>query len=322
VVVALVFTAGLLAWPDASPAWRVGLASMAVVSGTNLYLAYLQATFRSNSEFERLSRIQWLQAGIGLLMPFATRAFGFRGLCGHAVAQAIVVTAFAHRWRPLRVPLRFDPALARGLFATGLPLFAAAYLQTVATGFDRVILLNRGGVEAVGYYAPAVAVLAAMAVVPGAVATYVYPRMSYALGRGRNAGSLRRMTLAAGAAGMAANLPVALAGWVAAPTVIGRFFPRYVASVPAVRWSLAAGLLWSVSPAAQVLGSVKAWGRLSAYVASLLAARWAFPWLLARDLEPLEGVARGNVAAAALMAVVSVVVVWSATMPRRPEAGP
>ena len=87
----------------------------------------------------------------------------------------MVVTAYAHALRPLRVRPRFEPHLALQLLATGLPLFLATYLQTLALGFDRVILLQRGSVETVGYYAPALAVISAMAIVPGAVATYVYP---------------------------------------------------------------------------------------------------------------------------------------------------
>jgi hypothetical protein len=122
------------------------------------------------------------------------------------------------------------------------------------------------------------------------------------------------MAVAAAAAGVAAGLPIAVVGWFAAPAVIARFFPRYLASVPAVQWSLVAGLLWGVSPAAQVLGSVKAWSALSVYVAALLASRWAFPWLLSRGEEPLEGVARGNALAAVVMAALSLALVWRATV--------
>ncbi len=138
-----------------------------------------------------------------------------------------------------------------------------------------------------------------MAIVPGAVATYVYPRMSYALGQGKAAAGLRGMALAGRAS---SRSPPAFrwrsAGWLAAPPVIERFFPQYVASIPAVRWSLVAGLLWSVSPAAGVLGSLKAWRSLAVYVAVLVVARWFVPWILSGIYEPLEGVARGNVLAA------------------------
>jgi O-antigen/teichoic acid export membrane protein len=301
---------------DAGPAWRLAVPAMAVITAANLHLTYLQATFRSDNDFAKLARLHWVQAGLALLLPPLAYAWGLAGLCAHGAAQALASTALAHAWRPFRVRWRFDPRLARELLATGLPLFAASYLQILAAGFDRVILLHRGGVAAVGYYAPAVAVLAAMAVVPGAVSTYLYPRLSYALGQGRAGHELRAMALKGAALSAAVGVPVAAAGWMAAPGLIARFFPQYLASVPAVRWSLLAGVAWSLAPAAQLLGSLKAWRALWTYITLLVAARAAFPWLLARVYEPLAGVALGNLCAGAFAAVVTVVLV------RRASAAP
>jgi O-antigen/teichoic acid export membrane protein len=317
--------AGLAAWAwlwPLGPAWRIALPAMALVSACNLHLTYLQATFRSDSEFARLSQIQWLQAAVGATLPVLVFTLGFGGLCLHAALQAAIVTAVAHRLRPLRVGPRFDWSLTRQLLATGLPLFVAGYLQTLAAGFDRVILLRRGGVEAVGYFAPALAVIAAMGIVPGAITTYVYPRMSYALGQGHENGALRRMALLAGGASVLAGLPAAAAGWLAAPGLIERFFPQYLPSIPAVRWSLAAGLLWSLTPVVQVLGSLKAWRSLGLYVGLLLAMRWTLPWLLSRSHEPLEGVARGNTWAAAITGAAGLLLVYRATRPRLMESAP
>ena len=287
-------------------AWRLALPAMAVVSVANLHLAYLQATFRSDSDFARLARVHLVQAAFALLMPVAVRAFGFVGLCLHAVVQALVVTALAHAWRPLRVSPRFDLRIGLQLLVTGLPLFTAGYLQVVAAGFDRLILLRRGDVQAVGYYAPALAVIAALGVVPGAVATYLYPRMSYALGQGRTPAALARMALAASAASVAVGLPLAALGWFAAPPVIERFFPLYAASVPAVRWSLVAGVLWSFTPIAAFLSSLKAWRSLALYIGALLITRWTFPYVLAGRGDPLAGVARGNACAAFVVGALSV----------------
>jgi O-antigen/teichoic acid export membrane protein len=319
VVVGLSFLVPLLVLRPSEPTWRLALPTIAVVSAANLYLAFLQATFRSDSDFAHLARVYWLQAAISLLLPVLVYTLGFPGLCLHSALQAVVVTAFAHAIRPLRVPARFEPQVARQLLATGMPLFLAGYLQVLAAGFDRVILLHRGGVAAVGYYAPAVAVLAALGIVPGAVATYVYPRMSYALGHGRSEGSLGRMALSAAAVSVLAGLPVAAAGWLVAPSVIERFFPQYVASIGAVRWSLVSGLVWSLSPATMVLGSLKAWRSLAFYVCLLLVTRSACPWVLSRAGDPLEGVARGNLLAAVLVGAVSLVLVRQAAAPRTPE---
>jgi O-antigen/teichoic acid export membrane protein len=299
-------------WAEGT-SWRLALPAIAVLNLNMFYLGYLQATFRSDSDFGRLARVHWVQAGTAALLPVLVSAFGFVGLCVHAVLQSTIVTAYAHAVRPMAVRPHFEPALARQLFATGFPLFLATYLQTAAVGFDRVILLSRGTVETVGYYAPALAVLSAMGIVPGAVAAYVYPRMSYALGQGKAAAGLRGMAFRAALVSLAAGVPVAAAGWFAAPPVIERFFPQYVASVPAVRWSLVSGLLWSVSPAANVLGSLKAWKSLGLYVGVLVAARWLGPWTLSGVYEPLEGVARGNALAAGVVGALSLALVWGAT---------
>jgi O-antigen/teichoic acid export membrane protein len=302
--------------------WRLGLVAMAVVGASNLYLAYLQATFRSDSDFALLARVHYLQATLALLMPVVVYAFGYPGLCLHAALQALVVTGFAHARRPLRVTPRLELPVARELVATGLPLFVAGYLQLVATGFDRVILLHRAGVRAVGYYAPAVAVIAALGVVPGAVATYIYPRMSYALGQGQTPRMLGRTALAAAGLSIAAGLPLALVGWLAAPPAIERFFPQYVASVPAVRWSLVAGVLWGLTSLTTLFGSLKAWRSLSLYIGVLLAARWTLPWLLSAREEPLLGVARGNACAAAVVGALAIVLAVRATRSRTGEAAP
>ena len=317
VLVAITFAVLLAVRWDAGWTWRIALTSMAVVATSTFYLTYLQATFRSDADFARLARVHWTQAVLVALLPASVYLFGFAGLCVHSAVQSVIVTVLAHAWRPLVVPSRFEGKLARELVGIGLPLFVAGYLQTLAAGFDRVILLRRAGVEAVGYYAPAVAVVAAMAIVPGAIATYVYPRMSYALGQGRTPQEMRRTALGAAAVSLAAGLPLAVAGWLAAPPLIAHFFPRYEASIPAVRWSLLAGLLWSVAPASHILGSLKAWSGLAGCVGVALVARWAFPWWLSRVQAPLEGVAQGNVVAAAVTGALSLALVLHATAPRK-----
>jgi O-antigen/teichoic acid export membrane protein len=159
-----------------------------------------------------------------------------------------------------------------------------------------------------------------MAIVPGAITSYVYPRMSYALGQGGTRDAVGRMALRGASISMAAGLPLALVGWLAAPAAISQFFPQYVASIPAVRWSLLSGMLWGLSPAAQVLGSLKAWPQLTTYVVLLLVTRWTFPWVLSNAHEPLEGVARGNVMAAVVTGLASLWLVRQATVPRVLEA--
>ena len=112
VFVALAFAGALVFWWSAGPAWRLALPAMAVVGTLNLYLAYLQATFRSDRDFARLTELNWAQAATGLLLPAMVYALGFAGLCWHAALQAVLVTALAHARRPYPVSGHFEGKLA------------------------------------------------------------------------------------------------------------------------------------------------------------------------------------------------------------------
>ena len=223
------------------------------------------------------------------------RFFGFAGLAVHAALQAVLVTGFAHALRaPSSRPVASSPRWPRELLVTGLPLFLAGYLQTVAVGFDRVILLQRryrrhprllraGGGGARRRWPSC----------PGAVSSYVYPRMSYALGAGDpdELPCVGWRSRAAAVSLARRRFPSLAAGWLMAPLAIARFFPQYAASIPAVRWSLLVRACSGACPRpTQVLGSLKAWRQprdLSS--ASCSSARWTFPWLLVRDLRAPRG---------------------------------
>ena len=145
--------------------------------------------------------------------------------------------------------------------------------------------------------------------------------MSYALGQGRRRGRSGAWRSRRRGLSIAAGLPVAVLGWLAAPPAIERFFPQYVASVPAVRWSLVAGVLWGLTSLTTLFGSLKAWRSLALYIGVLLAARWTLPWLLSSRYEPLVGVARGNACAAAVVGGLSLVLaVRAMRRPRRRSA--
>ena len=71
----------------------MGSCALAVVASATFYLTFLQATFRSDSDFERLARVHWVQAGLVVLLPVSVYLFGFAGLCVHTAVQTVLVTA-------------------------------------------------------------------------------------------------------------------------------------------------------------------------------------------------------------------------------------
>ncbi len=293
--------------------WAWGLAAMIVVAAAGFYNGYLQATFRSHKEFSRLSKVQWLQAAFLLLLPVFAWRWGFAGFCVHAALLAVLATGWAHVLRPIRLPPAFDWKVARLLLATGLPLFVSSYLYAVGLGLERVVLLYRGDVQALGMYAPAVAVLSAMAVVPAAVAMYLYPQMSFRLGQTQDPRQLWKLSRFAIAASVGCGLPVVLLGWPLIPPIVAEWFPAYAPAVPAMRISLLTGLMLGFASGTTLLGSLKAWKLQYFYVGTFLAAKALFPWYWSSGPDPVTGVAWGGLLAASVTAVVAVAVAYLAT---------
>lgn len=296
-------------------AWTWGLAAMLVVAAAGFYNGYLQATFRSHKEFERLSRVQWMQAAFLLLMPVFAWRWGFAGFCMHAALQAVLVTGSAHTLRPVRVVPALDGKVARQLLATGLPLFVSSYLYAIGLGLERVVLLYRGNVGALGMYAPAVAVLSAMAVIPAAVSMYMYPRMSFRLGQTHDPRELWRLSRLATVASVGCCVPVVVLGWPLITPVVAEWFPAYALAVPAMRISLLTGLMLAFASATTLLGSLKAWRLQYTYVGTFLVAKAIFPWYWSSGPDPVTGVAWGGLLAATVTALVAVCVAYRATHP-------
>jgi len=291
------------------PDWRWALASMAVLASATSYLGYIQATFRSSDDFRRLTHLQLSQAATTLLLPVFAAEWQFRGFCAHAALQAVVIALFAHRIRPLRVEPSWCGTAAKTLLATGLPLFVSGYLLTAAAGLDRLILLHVAGVEALGYYAPAMAVVGAMSVLPNALAAYLYPKLSFRLGQGHSPEQLWRAAASAMAISALVALPLVALVWAFAPTIVAALLPAYGRGVPAIRAASVTGLAMTTSVCTAVLSTLKAWRRLYAYVAILFGLKIVLPWYGARAADPVAGVAIGSMWASAVGGAVAVYLV-------------
>jgi O-antigen/teichoic acid export membrane protein len=277
----------------------------AIVAATASYRTYLLATFRSSADFGSLSLVQFGNAATTLLLPVAAWRFGFAGLCMHAAAEAVLITALAHRIRPLRVRPRLRPECLHTLLRAGTHLFVTSFLFTAALTFDRLILLIRGDVTLVGYYAPAIAIGSAMAVLPNAVASYAYPRLSFAHGQGASANDLWRTTSQSIWLSALLGLPIALAAILLLPWLTRTAFPQYVPSVTVMQFAAVTGVFMGMTAGTAVLRSLKAWRLLYVFMITFVVLRFGIPFVLSGVLEPLRGVAIGSLIAsggAALLA--------------------
>ena len=231
------------------------------------------------------------------------------------------MTIVTHRVRPIRVKAKFSKPGFIKLLKTGVPLFSLGYFQEITATFDRVILLQIGGVIAVGLYAPALAVLSGMFMLAGSVGQYVYPQMSYHLGRTNDPSMLWRWVWKPSLGIIGLSLPVILVSWWLMPWAISSFFPKYIDGIFAARLAVVSGMFSAAVVGVNVLNSLKAWKWLLGLTLFKLGLFYGAIQVFAHVLDPLDGVAVGLLVSDAVYYIVAMIVCYYVTqntdMPER-----
>jgi O-antigen/teichoic acid export membrane protein len=200
---------------------------------------YLSITFRTSSEFARLARVNVVEAATGLVALVLVAAFGFYGLCLRVILAGAASTALLFHWRPIRVGPRWSWRNLRHLFEIGAPIFLVGQIYGLWTGvINSTLILHYTGTFGMGLYAMVAVAMAAMEVVPGALAQVLYPRMAQEYGEGQGIRRLVRIAIWPMLATCAGMAVVAVFGWFLAEPVVTFVVPQYVDAVPAIQWAL------------------------------------------------------------------------------------
>lgn len=248
--------------------YTIAVPSFAFSMGLISYQQYLSVTYRTNKDFNSLSRIYAYQSFFTIGSVVLVTSLGFKGLCIRFFLFNLFSTILLHISRPIRIKPLFNLSIIVNLIKTGAPIMAAGYGVTVANGFDRLLILKFGSVIDLGLYSPALAVKNAMASIPASMNQYITPRLSYRYGETNSSQSLWKLTWQATGITFLILCTTALLGWFLLPVVVSSLFPLYKAGLGAARFMLIAGIFASIGVATAALGALKAFRVLFIYVAA------------------------------------------------------
>ena len=294
-----------------------GLLIVLVSSAAGIYRNYLGATYRAAGSFDTLARIQIAEALLAVLSLPLVLGFGYWGLAGRYAILRLAGVTLNYILRPLRTVGDFDWQSLGILLKSGIPVFVFGYLIGVAGTFPRLVLLDYGGVQWVGVFAPAAAVIGGLRTVPVALSRFVYPQMSFRLGQTNDRSVLWPIAWKTAIFSLFFAVPVIVVLLAFIPVAIRYAFPEYSDSVPAIRWALVAGGFMGCSVALNALNSLRAWGPMGVYVAARLTLLYALPTCGAEVFSSLEGVALGMACAEALLFVIGLGAIRIATKEQR-----
>jgi hypothetical protein len=278
------------------------------------YVSFVQATFRGDGDFAKLSRIQVIDAISGLALLPAVALWGFRGFCVRAVMQVAISAFLLRRSLPVRVKPGLRLSSLKPLMRAGFPLFVASYLFLLAMNAERGALYPFGEFK-LGLFAPVAAVQSAVLVLPNAAALYLYPQLSKEWGRTDDRTVIWRQAWKGTGLSVLISAAVALAGWWLAPLATQLVFPQYEASIPGMRWALLSGVFLAFRPMAISLPTLGAWKWHFAWVGVFVGLKWLLcPWFARLGADPVLGVAQAGTVAAGVTAVMIFIGVRASTL--------
>lgn len=119
-----------------------GVFAIVFVICFSFYQSYLFSTFRSKDAFLKLSSIQLVDAFINIGSLILIIYYAYYGMIIKAVLVIFIDVILLHIFRPIKVRLYWNRKILSNLLKVGFPIFILAYIDTVASTFDKLWLLK------------------------------------------------------------------------------------------------------------------------------------------------------------------------------------
>jgi O-antigen/teichoic acid export membrane protein len=195
------------------------------------YTSYLSVTFRTSKSFNDLSDIQYYLIVLKLVSLLLVVYFGFLGLLIRNGLTAMVELILFHWKRPIKVLPKFKKTDFLSLIKVGFPLFAVSYASGFIDTIPRLYIINFGTIEQLGLFSPILVVLSLGLLLPQAIGSYMYPKMSYEFGKSQDKRSVWKMVLITITSSFVSGIPMFILVYVFSD-YIGVIFPNYQEVIP------------------------------------------------------------------------------------------
>jgi len=265
------------------------------IIASQFYNNYLTVTFRANKSFLQLSRAYFIQTLLILLSVFLVYFYKYYGYVIRNLILSISLVFMIHYLRPLKTNTKFNKEAMILLLKTGIPLFTLVYFLTITDTFNRIILLKIGDTKTVGMYYPALAVIVGMKMLPSAFSQYLYPRMSYEVGKSNDYKKLWAWVWKSAFSIIGIMLPIAILLYFLLPYAFDMFFPLYKESLFAARLAVFSGVLSGAFIVITVFNSLKKWKLLSIIAILKVSLYWGLEYFFAKHMVPINGIAVGTI---------------------------
>ena len=244
---------------------------------------YLRALFRTGGDFIRLANINMMSGTFALLLVSVVWWLGWWGLCLRGLGVAILGLALMWCLRPIRVKPKMDFHALLALAKTGFPIFAVGQFMAWWSTLNATMVLTYAGKKGLGLYALANLAGPTVFLLPKALNSVIYPRMSSSFGKSGTVQSLVKMTIKPMMVTIATCFTAVIIGWFTMPFVVRHVLPKYIDGISAAQWALLSAGVMAFATVNNVFPVVKRQGRYGFAIGGGMLAYIGALQLMLRD---------------------------------------
>ena len=199
------------------------------------FSTYLSGTFRTSSNFDKLSIIQYLNGAYKLISVIFVALWGYAGFLIREVVAFLLNASLLFFYRPMpHIKARFEWSVFKDLFNIGFSIFIVSYISTFIDTIPRLFIVRNGTSLDMGLFSPSLIILGLVALIPNTLSNYLYPKFSYACGEGVSRLYYWNMTKKMLIASLGLGLMAALLVFFLIDYVI-IVFPKYFDALPYIK---------------------------------------------------------------------------------------
>lgn len=190
------------------------------------YSSYLSVTFRTNRSFNDLSNINNILTLFRLIFLLLVVYFGFIGLLIREILLSMIEMVLMHWKRPIRVLPKFSKSKLIKLVKVGFPLFLVSYLFSFVETIPRLYIIKFGSIDQLGLFSPIIIIQGLAILLPNAISSYMYPKMSFEFGASQDKSKIWRIVLLTSITSLVSGFPLFISVYFLADYVY-LIFPKY-----------------------------------------------------------------------------------------------
>lgn len=208
---------------------------------------YLKITYRTNSDFNKLSKFNIIKAVVNFISISFIFLLGYFGFLIRAVIVPLIDFFMLFKYRPVDVRAKWSLPHFKHLLKIGIPIYAVGYLDTLWATLNATLIVYFLGSEQLGLYAVANLAFATLSVVPNSLNQILYPKLAREFGEGSTVSKMLVTSVKSGALVFIVLLPLAIISWFVLPYMIDFFLPKFTEGVEAAKYILLLPLIMSLS---------------------------------------------------------------------------